>query len=187
MKREYNRQIIHLLFGIVFIAIIIFLEKKTAIMAMISIYIIGVLISIFHSKITPIPILKEFVNATEREHEKKNFGLAALNFTLSIIICSTIFYFEPKTTLIGSLIVLSFGDSISTIVGKKIGKTKLMGKTIEGTIAGTAISTIMLSTIMPSIQIALAASIIGMLAEYLPIDDNFTIPIATGITIAILT
>jgi len=62
-----------------------------------------------------------------------------------------------------------------------------MGKTIEGTIAGTAISTIMLSTIMPSIQIALAASIIGMLAEYLPIDDNFTIPIATGITIAILT
>jgi dolichol kinase len=187
MEKEYKRQIIHLLLGIIFLAIIIILEKKTAILTMILIYITGFLISIFHSKITPIPFLKELVKETEREHEKKNFGIAALNFTLSIIICSTIFYFEPKTTLIGAIIVLSFGDSISTIAGKKIGKTKIFGKTIEGTIAGIAISTIMLATIMPSIQTALAASTIGMLAEYLLLDDNFTIPIATGITIAILT
>ena len=34
--------------------------------------------------------------------------------------------------------------------------------------------------------VALAAAVIGMLAELLPVDDNFTIPIAAGFILAIL-
>ena len=78
-----------------------------------------------------------------------------------------------------------FGDSISTVVGKTLGKTKIWHKTLEGSIAGIIISFIYL-TILFSPSIALIAATIGMAMEYLPIEDNYTIPIATGFVLMLL-
>lgn len=185
MKNEFGRQLMHLGFGIFFIALIALLDRQTAFVSTLGIFITGVFVSIFHSKIAPIPLLKDLVMSAEREHEKKFFGLAALNFSLSVLICSAIFYFEPKSILIGALIVLSFGDSVSTIAGKTIGRTKFFGKSIEGTVAGIIAATLVLLAIFPT-HLAIIAAIFGMAMEYVPLDDNFTIPIASGIILTFL-
>jgi dolichol kinase len=87
---------------------------------------------------------------------------------------------------LGGLCALIYGDSVSTIFGIKFGKHKLIGKrTWEGTIAGMLAALPFLAILFP-IQIALATAIIAMLAELLPINDNFSIPIATAIFLSIM-
>jgi len=82
--------------------------------------------------------------------------------------------------------VAVFGDAASTVFGLKFGKHKIAGKkTLEGTLGGIAASAFFLLFIFQW-PVALAAATIGMIAELLPFDDNFTIPIAVGIMLAIL-
>ncbi|PJA21466.1 MAG: phosphatidate cytidylyltransferase, partial [Candidatus Diapherotrites archaeon CG_4_10_14_0_2_um_filter_31_5] len=54
-----------------------------------------------------------------------------------------------------------------------------------GSIAGILISFFYLSFLFPY-SIALTAAATGMAMEYLPIEDNYTIPIATGFALMLL-
>ena len=88
--------------------------------------------------------------------------------------------------LAGAAIVLGIGDGASTLAGKAFGKTKIVGeKTLEGTIAGIGASALALLALF-SPQAAIAGAVVGMLAEYFPINDNYTIPIAAAAALAIM-
>ena len=186
MKIEIKRQIVHILLGSLYIILFLFLDQSLAIISLIFIFGLGSLISYTHSHIKPLPFLKDVLERVERDEEKHIPGRAALSFTLGIVLASILFSQLDKLVTIGAIIAVTFGDGFSALIGKWFGKMKTLGdKTMEGTLAGIGAATIVLLLFFP-IEVALAAAIFAMLVEYLPINDNYTIPIVAGVVLSFL-
>ncbi|HZX20295.1 MAG TPA: hypothetical protein VFF13_04750 [archaeon] len=185
MKIELKRQIIHILLGIFYITLFIFLEQYTAILAIAIIFGIGSFFSYTHTR-NGIPFLQKILDEVQREKEINIPGKAAMHFTLGILLSAIIFSQTDKIITIGAITALTFGDGFSTLIGKLVGKFKTFGgKTLEGTIGGVIAAWIALM-IFFQLETALAAAIFAMIAEYLPGNDNYTIPLAAGLVLFLL-
>ena len=184
MKTEVRRQFIHLLFGSFFIALIAILGIEQSFFVLAVCFGAGLLVSILLKRGVKIPLLLHIVQRVERDYEKHLPGKGALLFFLAALI--TIILFREKAIVLGALGVAVYGDAASTVFGLKFGKHKIAGKkTLEGTIGGIVASLFFLLFLFQW-PIALATAVIGMLAELLPFDDNFTIPIAVGLALTVL-
>ena len=88
-----------------------------------------------------------------------------------------------------AIIIFLFGDSASTIFGKKYGKKSLpfnKNKTIIGSTAFFVVAFIGALTQVP-IAPALFGAIAGAITEaYSPIDDNIPIPIISAFVMSII-
>jgi len=186
MKIELKRQFIHILLGVFYIILLYFLPKEHSFAALLAIFGLGSFISYTHAHIKCLPFLEDIISRVQRNREKHIPGRAALSFTLGVILASIVFYPMQKLVLIGAIVALTFGDGFSALIGKWVGKRKTFGnKTMEGTIGGIVAATIALTFFFP-FEIALAAAIFAMLAEYIPINDNYVIPIVSGLVLAFL-
>ncbi len=123
-----------------------------------------------------------------RQNEVQN--LTGMTFiTLGITTIAIVF---PPEIVKLSLLMLAFGDPISSIFGILYGKDKLVGnKSLQGTIAGLVVCALVSAIYFLSfglyldriILISLICGIIGAVSELLPIrdlDDNFTFPIISS-------
>ncbi len=111
----------------------------------------------------------------------------AINFFVGIFIVSI--FFDVKTLYI-SIVVLSLGDSFSTVVGKKFGRHKIpynSKKSVEGFLAFVVFAFVG-SMFFCDFKVALILSIFGAFVESLPIkiDDNIAIPISVAILYNVL-
>jgi len=184
MILEIRRQFIHFLFGSFFIALLILLGNEATLEILIACLMIGIIISLAIKNKLKIPFFYGLVQKVEREHEKEFPGQGAILFFISAII--VLLLFRNPLIAIGALCALIYGDSASTIIGIKFGRHKLVGKrTLEGTVAGILVAIPFLTALFP-LPVAIATAIIAMLAELLPINDNFTIPIAAAVTLTLL-
>jgi len=184
MKTEARRQFIHFLFGSFFISLIALLGVEQSFFVLAACFGTGILVSFLLKKGVKIPLLLHIVQRVERDYEKHLPGKGALLFFLAAII--TIVLFQEKAIVLGALCVAVYGDAASTVFGLRFGKHKIAGKkTLEGTFGGIAASLFFLSFLFQW-PVAIAAAFIGMIAELLPFDDNFTIPIAVGLALTIL-
>jgi len=184
VKLEIRRQFIHFLFGSFFIALVAMLGTLDSLFILCIAFLAGLVFSYAIKKGAKIPVLTHIVQRVERDYEKHLPGKGALLFFLAAII--TILLFQRQEIVLGALCAVVYGDSISTIAGLRFGKHRIVGKrTIEGTLGGIAAAFFFLLFIFQW-PIALAAAVIGMLAELLPFDDNFTIPIAAGLALTFL-
>lgn len=96
--------------------------------------------------------------------------------------------FFDKNIAVVSILFLSIGDFLAGVVGTFCGKIKVFGeKTLEGFIAFWVVSLVLALFFFP-FRVSIIASFVGALVEILPIpiNDNFTIPIASAITLALL-
>jgi dolichol kinase len=133
-----------------------------------------------------IPHLHKVVCNVQRDHEKHLPGKGALALNLGILLA--LFLFDSPLVALGGLTVLAYGDAASAIVGKRFGRRRLhrkSGRTIEGTVAGMLVSAAFLAIFFP-LQTALAAATAGMLAEYIPPDDSFTIPVVSALALMLM-
>ncbi|NQV38576.1 MAG: hypothetical protein HQ509_11305 [Candidatus Marinimicrobia bacterium] len=115
-----------------------------------------------------------------KDHEIDGRLTGATWTFISVVIVGAIF---PKDITILALLFLNIGDPVAAIIGMKFGKTKLFGKTLEGTLAGIAACIIValpFSTI--PLWSRIFTSVWTMLMELLPwpIDDNIIIPISAA-------
>jgi len=185
MKTELRRQFIHFLFGSFFIALIAVQGFEYSLIVLSLAFALGLLFSYAIKKGLRVPLLIQVVEKVERGYEKHLPGKGALLFFLGAIITMVLFW-QSRAIVLGALCVAVFGDAASTVFGLRFGRHALVGKkTLEGTVGGIAVSLFFLSFLFQW-QIALIAAVIGMLAELLPFDDNFTIPVAVGLTLSIL-
>lgn len=109
----------------------------------------------------------------------------------------TIFVFREEIAVV-SLLFLSFGDSAAALVGKHFGRIKLVGpRTLEGSLAAfSACLIVSLFTLWVSPEFGwyftpatlLAGSLVATLSElfYLPLDDNFRIPVFAGLAMELI-
>jgi len=187
---ETKRQLFHLFLGIAIVVLLFFnIIGKWQIFVLI---ILGIITSLL-SKKYKIPVIYWLLKNFEREEELKKFhGKGTIFYFIGTFLVLSFF---PKDIALASILILAFGDSISTMLGirfKKIKNPLSDKKFSEGFIAGV-LAAFLASLIFLSWYEALAASFLAMAAESIEIklglekvDDNIIIPIVAGFTISII-
>lgn len=137
-----------------------------------------------------------------REHEKKQPRIRLTGASYMMIASVLMVALFSKLIVVTALAVLMVSDSVAALVGKRFGRTPLLGKSLQGTIAfiisgwgvvvliglmfERAIDYATLFPITSSYYITAALAVcIGAAAELLSskwrIDDNLSVPLSMGI------
>jgi dolichol kinase len=182
MKKEYIRQLIHT--SGIFIVFLSWFLNPTILILICIVIVIFVEILFRIDKYRNIPLISPFLNTCKRKDDEKGF----VYFFIGIIL--TIYFFQFNIAIVNAaIIILLFGDSASTIFGKKYGKRPLpfnKQKTIVGTLAFFVVAFIGASTQVPMLP-ALFGAVFGALTEaYSPIDDNVPIPLISAFAMSLI-
>jgi dolichol kinase len=194
---ELRRKFLHILVGIIIISGIYFNFIKVIHLFIVLVF--GIALSII-SKFYDIPLLKQCLDYYSKPKERKKFpGKGVIFFFVGVILVLKLF---TKDIALASIAILVFGDSVSNIIGRKIGnfrhplsskKIKEENrKLIEGSMMGTIIGFIA-AAFFVSLTEAFIASLIAMIAEVVEfkmnddeIDDNLIIPLVAGTVIHLI-
>lgn len=183
MKKELIRQAIHYYSGNAIILLIVLFGTQFALQISVIALIIGFILSKQLVKKAKHP-LKEVIQLVERQEESDFPGKAA--FTLFAGIAITLFLFNNEIIALAAIIALTYGDSAATIIGKKFGRIKILGeRSLEGSIAAMIVNFFYIALFI-NVSTAIIAAIIAALAEYLPIDDNISIPLVTATVLSFI-
>jgi dolichol kinase len=130
--------------------------------------------------------LFEHFRGYTKEKERAKISTTTLFLTSALI---TIVIF-PRGVAVAALLFLTVGDPIAEIVGVNYGRLKIVGgKTLEGTLAGFAACLLAASPLLllERLDLSPVALLIGAAAAAvtelftLRVDDNFTVPIGSGL------
>ena len=138
-------------------------------------------------------LCRRVLSLFERDHHMENFpGRGILFFTIGAFL--TLLLFKQHLAYAG-ILILSFGDAVSNLVGRHYGKIKTKlnpNKYVEGTFVGILISIPIAYIFVRNIAAAIAASSIAMFLEMpnirifnFEIDDNLLIPIGASFTLSL--
>jgi dolichol kinase len=120
----------------------------------------------------------------ERDTEKKTLN-GATYVLIASTLCVLIF---PQLIAVTSLTILIISDMTSALVGRRFGKRRFFGKSLEGSLA-FFLSAVLVVALTPKVAylpgeylIGIAGAAAGTFAEALSIvvDDNLTIPLSVG-------
>jgi len=108
--------------------------------------------------------------------------------TCLLISSLAVFFLFDKYVAITSLLFVSIGDLVATVIGEEYGRQVLFNnKTLEGSLACLAsclLVGMLLSRISPSMapEVAMVGAVSATIVELLPIpiDDNLTVPLISG-------
>ena len=181
---ELNRQVFHILFGLIIVILLIygFLNKEI----ILGLILIGLILS-FLSRRMQVPVISNLLQKFEREKEIKKFPGKGILFYLAGVFIALLLF--SKDIAMASIMVLAFGDSVSHLYGLHYGKiSHPLSKTkfLEGTIAGFIAGLIGALVFLPWHE-AFFASLVAMIVEAIEIkigaeqdDDNLIIPVVAG-------
>jgi len=187
---EVRRQAFHICLGLAIIILLINNILNSLILFIILIA--GILISILSRKFK-IPVIYSFLKLFERKDILKTFpGKGTIYFLMGCLLVLQLF---EKNIALASIIILTFGDSVSHLFGWHFGRKKHplnCLKSIEGNIAG-AITGFLGAMLFVSPLTALLASFGAMTAEAVElrmnnkiIDDNIIVPLIAGTIIHLM-
>ena len=122
-----------------------------------------------------------------RDYESSRL-LGATYMLVGCLVSVTLF---PREIAVLAISYLAVGDALATVVGERIGKHRLFKKNLEGVLAclfGCVAIGLgwYFSGLNASLVLVLAGAIVAAAAESLPlpIDDNLTIPVLSGLVMA---
>ncbi len=100
----------------------------------------------------------------------------------------TVFLFS-KEVAVAALCFLIVGDTVAALVGRRFGRIHLFGrKTVAGSLA-LFVSTVGVGSLIPGLSggTVLAGAVVAAVVEALPLplDDNFSIPILSGVAMTL--
>jgi len=187
---EIGRKSVHMAFGTLFILCAVFFGGFNTLLVAVAALAGGVTISYMMRHGLDFPVFSLAVELFERDYEKHYPGKGAILFFLGsiVLIYLALFVLKSEAIIAPALVPVVFGDGIATIAGVKWGKHKITHrKSAEGTAAGFIATAIVLGAFfLPSWGKILAVSASAMLVELLPLDDNLTIPIVSGLVLYII-
>lgn len=176
----------HILVGLATIILIYF--EILSPFAIFLLIIAGILLSFLVKRIH-IPIISHFLDHVEREEQKKNFpGKGTIFFFIGVLLSLQLF---ERNIAYASIMVLTFGDSISHMFGAQFGKLKNIfngksQKLLEGTLMG-ALAGFFGAVFFVPIPEAFLGSAAAMITEVIKIDfnentldDNLVVPLVAG-------
>ncbi|MEN4017902.1 MAG: SEC59/DGK1/VTE5 family protein [Methanobacterium sp.] len=181
MKEEYLRQLIHA--SGIFIVFLSWFINPVLLIIICIVIVISVEILFRIDRYHNIFFISALLNRCKRKNDEKGF----VYFFLGIILTIYLFQFNMAVAN-AAIIILLFGDSASTIFGKRFGKTHLpfnKRKTIVGTSAFFIVALVGALTQLPLLP-AFFGALCGAITEaYSPIDDNVPIPLISAFAMSI--
>lgn len=185
MRTEIPRQIIHLS-GLVFVILAQFIEREITILYFSLIALFFLLYSLyvgsqerrlarflerFETK------FRDFVFRFERKDVQNPFT-GAMFFYLG---CTFAFILFPLPIASAACAMLSVGDSLSTLIGKKFGRHMIGRKTLEGSLA-CFFGSLLVGMFFVNPFLSFFGAAASSLTELFPrVNDNLTIPIVSGL------
>jgi dolichol kinase len=179
---NYHRKLWHFLSGAVVVAALFIFEPS-------KIWAIGVLVAALALMVV-IDLARYFSRRGKKffwkylgflTSEKERRGpTTSLYYAASLLVCVLIF---PVYAAIGGVISLAAGDPVAAIVGRRIGRIRIGGKSVEGALANAVTAFCLILIFVRSVPLAAAGALAGSAAEMLDIpyiDDNITVPLAAG-------
>ncbi len=185
MELEIRRNLFHIFAGVVFIILLYFDIINSMILFLF--FTVALFLS-FISLYVKIPVLSWFLDKFDRPSDLEKFpGKGSVMFVLGVLIASLF----PKDIALAGIAILTFGDSISTIVGIK-GRIKQpfnSKRFVEGFLAGL-IAAFACALLFVSQFEAFIAAAVAMIFEgvdmKLKLNDNVMIPFISCLMIYLL-
>jgi len=189
-EAELRRKLLHIMIGIVSLILIVYNIVTPFIIFIILA--IGIFSSLLSLKFN-IPVINFFLKNFERANDRKRLPGRGIIFAVAGSLLA-LQLFERNIAL-ASIIILTFADPVSHLVGKLFGKTRSFldeRKNIEGNIAGFIVSSLF-AMFFVAPALAISGALIAMLFESIIIeiqkiqlDDNLIIPLAAGTTMILI-
>jgi diacylglycerol kinase (CTP) len=194
-RAEVVRKLFHLI-SVIFPLIYFYSSKKFMLLILIPVTVLFLVVDIirnFHkpSADTFFRLFGYVLRPHERSVQKKNLNGA----TWGLLTATFCVIFFPKYITIISFAILTFSDTASSLVGRRYGRTKFRGRSLEGG-AAFVIVAIMVILATPKIEyefgeylICIVAAIVGAIAEILAgdkVNDNIAIPLSIGTVLWLL-
>jgi len=118
---------------------------------------------------------------------KREEGIRLTGTTSLLLASLVVFIIFERYVAITSLLFLSIGDLIATVVGQRFGKRKAFNKSLEGSLACLA-ACLLIGMVMTRVSstmvlpVAIVGAVSATIVEFLPIpvDDNLTIPLLSA-------
>jgi len=188
-ENELSRKAIHL--SSISIPIIYYhIQKEIALMILLPLFLGFFLVDFLKMYVKPLSrwyykVFSSMLRPHELDENKPHFNGATF---VMFSACVTIAFF-PKMIAIAAFTILIISDSVAALIGRKFGKHKIAGKTLEGSSA-FFISAMFIVAYTPNLDILAGSimSLVATVAELFPIklghftiDDNLTVPILSGI------
>jgi dolichol kinase len=177
---EIKRKIVHLA-TLVLPAGYALTSKETVILFLVPFFLALLLVDLlrhYHSGMASL-FRKYFFGRVLREEEEPTF-MGSTYFIFSTLLTILLF---PKTIAIASILILIVSDTAAALIGKGMGKVRILGKTLEGSLA-FLITSLLLVWIYPHLDrfsgslAALGATVVEILP--IKVNDNLTIPLVAG-------
>jgi phytol kinase len=186
---EINRKILHIWGGLIF-ATLIYYDIAQAWMILLLAG-AGIILSMVYT-IYNVLIAHFFLSRFERAHLLKKFpGKGVIYLFLAVVFMMLMF---EKNIVLAGIMIWTFGDSMSAIVGKHYGKIKhpLNSRLLEGTFAGIIAGSIT-AALFVYWPFAIIGSIVTLGIESFEwklyretFDDNFFVPVIGAFVIYVL-
>jgi dolichol kinase len=187
---EIRRKTFHIIGGLI-LSIAVYFDAIQAWMVLLLTG-LGLIISMIYS-VYDIPLIDFFLKRYERPHLRKKFpGKGVIYIFLALFMMMLLF---EKDIVIAGMMLWTFGDSMSAIVGKHYGKIRHPlnnERLIEGTLAGIIAGGVAASFFVYW-PYAFIASTVSMSIESMEwklyretFDDNFFVPLIGAFVIYLL-
>jgi HAD superfamily phosphoserine phosphatase-like hydrolase len=133
------------------------------------------------------PIFSTITWKAANKPEYYEFATSPISFALGIMFSLILF---PAPASYASIAILTLGDGFATIFGRKFGSTIFSfnkGKNMEGSIFGFLFASLGAMVFVNPVKAFIGAAV-GMLVESLPLplSDNLTIPLASGLVLTMI-
>lgn len=193
MNKEGKRKLVHILAGVSLMLLVWYIDAVYARLILIAVLVLGVVLSVIEKR-QRIPIVSGFLDALERKKERKRFPGRALIMLIGGTLLAELFFND--ILIVSGLIVVTFGDSVAHLVGKKLNwlaipwdKTKHAEGRVAGILASWALMLILWDAFLAAAYLKLLiAATVGLLVETIPfrkigLDDNLFIPFVVALTL----
>lgn len=194
-KAEIYRKLIHLSSLWMVVAIYFLTETRAVILFSFCVSCV-LLFEILRRKSELVDSLvrKSFLNNIFRKHESaKSFSPSGAFFVVLAALLSVLFF--SKVIAATAFLIMILGDTAAALIGRRYGKTKFFGKSLEGSMSFFIVSLFILSVsafhglpinILSIVFTALMATFLELFSKKLHLDDNLTIVIGVGAILTVL-
>lgn len=181
MQSKPWRQLWHLLGGSFFPILALFIPRGTLLITL------GAITAIFVTwEIVRLisPSINRWMVSHLRVILKREEKFRPTGSTYLLLASLIVFLLFKKYVAIASLLFLSIGDLMATVIGERFGKRRVFNKSLEGSLACLA-SCLLIGIVMTMVgpvmvlPVVIVGAVAATMVELLPIptDDNLTIPI----------
>jgi dolichol kinase len=183
VRHEAPRKLIHLTAIVIPVAILCLplTVCRRGLMLAAAVFLVTDLVRIHNPKLRS--YFAAFFGHLIRRHERT--GLLGSTYMVISALLAT--YLFSREIAAAALVFLVVGDTLAAVVGKAWGRLPLFGKTLEGFFAGFAASLLAAWVLIPSlplVHLTLAAFVAALVEVWpLPVDDNFRIPLVSGLVL----